>query len=53
MEKIKVAVLDDHDVFRDSLKLLLDHEPDLSVVAVAEDGFQQFRWLKNIARTSC
>lgn len=36
--KIRVALADDHPVFRDSLRKLLSAEDDLEVVAEAEDG---------------
>ena len=35
---IRVAIVDDHPAFRDTLHLILKREPDLSVVAVAGDG---------------
>jgi DNA-binding NarL/FixJ family response regulator len=39
----KVLVADDHAVVRDGLKLLLDHEPDLTVTAEAGDGAEAVR----------
>lgn len=35
---IKVLLADDHKIVRQGLKALLDKEPDIEVVAVAEDG---------------
>ena len=34
----RVLVADDHALVRDGLKRVLDHEPDLEVVAEAADG---------------
>jgi len=38
MEKISVVVADDHALFREGLRRLLDHEEDIECVAVAQDG---------------
>lgn len=38
MDKIRIVLVDDHLAFRNSLKVLLESQPDLSVVAVAGDG---------------
>ncbi len=38
MEKIKIFLADDHQILRESLKLLLDQQEDFSVVGEAEDG---------------
>jgi len=35
---IRVAIADDHGVVRDGLRLLLDNEPDMEVVAMISDG---------------
>src|SRR5437899_12840642 len=40
MEKIKVLVADDHTVLRQGLKVLLEAEPDITVVGGAETGRQ-------------
>jgi len=37
-QKIKVIIADDHDVYRDGLKLLLNPDPDIEVVAEAHTG---------------
>ncbi len=39
-KKIKIAVADDHTLFRDGLRRLLGLEPDFEIVAEAEDGTQ-------------
>jgi len=36
--KVKIIIADDHPVFRDGLRRLLESEPDLRVVAEAGDG---------------
>jgi DNA-binding NarL/FixJ family response regulator len=36
--KIKIALADDHTIFRDGLRRLLQLEPDFDIVAEAEDG---------------
>jgi DNA-binding NarL/FixJ family response regulator len=36
--KIRVLIVDDHQKFRDGLKVLIDHEIDMEVVGEAEDG---------------
>ncbi|MCB9233540.1 MAG: response regulator transcription factor [Bacteroidia bacterium] len=37
---IKLIIADDHEIFRDGLKALLDQEPDLKVIAEAASGAQ-------------
>jgi DNA-binding NarL/FixJ family response regulator len=37
---IKVLIADDDEVFRESLRTLIDGQPELSVVAAAADGLQ-------------
>ena len=43
---IRIALADDHPVFRDGLRQLLSLEPDLTVVAEASDGKQVIDVLK-------
>ena len=43
---IRIALADDHPVFRDGLRQLLSLEPDLAVVAEASDGEQVIDVLK-------
>jgi DNA-binding NarL/FixJ family response regulator len=35
---IKVIIADDHEIFRDGLKLMLQKQPDIDLLAEAEDG---------------
>jgi DNA-binding NarL/FixJ family response regulator len=35
---IKVIIADDHEIFRDGLKLMLQKQPDIELLAEAEDG---------------
>ena len=37
-DKIKIALADDHTIFRDGLRRLLQLEPDFDIVAEADDG---------------
>jgi DNA-binding NarL/FixJ family response regulator len=36
--KTRVLIVDDHQVFRDGLKLVINHQADMEVVGEAEDG---------------
>jgi RNA polymerase sigma factor (sigma-70 family) len=38
MKKIRIALADDHQLFRRGLRVLLEQQPDLTVVAEAKDG---------------
>jgi len=38
MEQIRILLADDHTILRDSLRVLLEHEPDMHIVGEAEDG---------------
>ncbi|WP_134772717.1 response regulator transcription factor [Ornithinimicrobium flavum] len=44
---IRVAVADDHPVFREGLQLLLDSAEDIEVVGVAADGMELLQLLKD------
>ena len=35
---MKILIADDHGIVRSGVKLLLDRQPDMEVVAEAEDG---------------
>ena len=40
--QMKILIADDHGIVRGGLKLLIDRQPDMKVVAEAEDGVQAF-----------
>ena len=40
----RILVADDHAIVRHGVRLLLDREPDLTVVAEAADGAKPSRW---------
>ena len=48
MEKIKVLLVDDHMIVRQGLRLLLEMEPDITVVGEAETGRQAVEWTKKL-----
>ena len=37
---MKIVIADDHGIVRSGIKLLLDRQPDLEVVAEADDGIE-------------
>ena len=43
---INVLVADDHDLFRDSLKILLEQDKEVHIVACAHDGNEAFEFCK-------
>jgi DNA-binding NarL/FixJ family response regulator len=44
MKKIRVVLADDHQVIREGLRLLIDAEPDMKVIAEAGNGNEACRW---------
>jgi CheY-like chemotaxis protein len=46
MEKIRVLLADDHTIVRQGLRVLLEAEPDITVVAEAETGRQAVQMAK-------
>jgi two-component system response regulator NreC len=38
MDKVRILLVDDHTILRDGIRLLLESEPDMTVVGEAEDG---------------
>ena len=36
--KTRILIVDDHQMYRDELKKLIDHEADMGVVGIAENG---------------
>lgn len=47
MEKIRIIIADDHQLFRNGLKILLNAFPDLEVVGEASNGEEFLRILKD------
>ncbi|HPP38006.1 MAG TPA: response regulator transcription factor, partial [Thermosynergistes sp.] len=43
MQTIRVVLVDDHRLFRDGLKKLLELEPDVEVIGEAKDGEEAVR----------
>ena len=39
---MRILIADDHGIVRSGLKLLIDRQPDMEVVAEAEDGVEAF-----------
>ena len=48
MSKIKILIVDDHQIVRDGIKLYLEKNPDFDIVAEADSGEEAVRLLKNI-----
>jgi len=48
MEKIKLLLVEDRDIIRDCLKILLRNCDEIKVVAEAEDGLKALYYAKNI-----
>ena len=46
-EKIKLALVDDHDIVRHGLKLLLENEEQIEILFEASDGTTFFKNLEN------
>jgi len=46
MEKIKIVLVDDHQIVRDGIKSLLSDCIDIQIVAEAKDGLELFKILK-------
>lgn len=49
MSPIQILIADDHPIFRDGLKRLLESEPDLRVVGEACDGIEAIELVKKLA----
>ena len=47
MVKIKVVIVDDHTIIRRSLRLLIEQNPEITVVAEADDGWGAIEQTKN------
>src|SRR4029079_11821477 len=46
--QVRIAIADDHQIFRDGLKRLLESEPGFEVVAEASDGIDAIRMSQDI-----
>ncbi|MBN2522136.1 MAG: response regulator transcription factor [Bacteroidales bacterium] len=46
--KIQVAIIDDHQLFRNGLKFIIENEDDMEVVIEASNGRQFLDFLKNL-----
>ena len=47
MEKIRIALADDHQLFRNGLKILLGGYPEFEVVSEASNGTELLKVLEN------
>lgn len=47
-QKIKIVIADDHPVFRRGLRMIIESDPDLQVVAEAEDGAEVINLLREL-----
>lgn len=45
---VRIAIADDHPIFRDGLRRLLESEPGFEVVAEAADGIEAIRMAKDV-----
>ena len=52
-DRISVAVVDDHPVFREGLRMVLERAEDMDLVAEATDGAEAVRVVASSARTWC
>ncbi|HYR94399.1 MAG TPA: response regulator, partial [Methylomirabilota bacterium] len=48
-DKLKIVVADDYPSIRENLRYLLDAEPDLTVLGVAENGTEAVRLVRELA----
>jgi DNA-binding NarL/FixJ family response regulator len=48
MEKIRIVLADDHRLFRDGMRRLLELEPDLEIVGEAGDGIEAVRVIRDV-----
>ena len=48
MEKIKILIADDHTIFRQGLKMLLEQEDDMEVIGEAGNGMQTLDLVKKL-----
>jgi DNA-binding NarL/FixJ family response regulator len=48
MRHIRVGLVDDHAIFRRSLRMLIESEPDIEVVCEADNGVKAVELAKSI-----
>lgn len=48
MQKIRVLLADDHALFRNGLRLLIDNQPDMEIVAEAKDGDETWNLAQSV-----
>jgi HlyD family secretion protein len=48
MDKTRLAIVDDHPAYRNSLRLILEREPDIRVVGMAEDGLAAIQMIEEL-----
>ena len=51
MSKIKVLLADDHSLFREGLRSLLEEQDDIRIVGEAEDGLEAIRMVQQLKPT--
>jgi DNA-binding NarL/FixJ family response regulator len=49
MDKIKIILVDDHQLVRDGIKALLSHNDDIMIIGEASDGKELFAMLETLA----
>jgi len=52
MKRIRLVLADDHTMVRDGLQLLIDNQPNMEVVAVADDGVEVLTKVKDLQADS-
>src|SRR5438094_2380418 len=45
---IRILIVDDHEIFRAGLRLLLENEPDLNVIGEAHNKVEAFQAVRNL-----
>src|SRR5213594_1596545 len=46
--EIRILIVDDHELFRAGLRLLLENEPDLNVIGEAHNKVEAFQAVRNL-----
>ena len=52
-QTIRIVIADDHPIFRDGLRRLLEAEPDLKVIGEAPTAARRLSWHASSSRISC